>query len=94
MIPTEKAKSLVDKFSYEIGSSDFHVPEFISGVPMANGSVAYTEILERETESLAKECAIIAVDEILDVLGSAGVYGFADPQISEYWQKIKEEISK
>jgi len=41
---------------------------------------------------LAKYSAKIAVNEILDVLGGGGVYSFADIKVSEYWEKVKDEI--
>lgn len=47
---------------------------------------------EMTTEQAAKECAIIAVDEILDVLGNVGVYSFADPKVTTYWEGVKTEI--
>lgn len=42
----------------------------------------------------AKQCALIAVEEILDILGGAGVYSFADEKVSEYWEQVKKEIKK
>lgn len=47
---------------------------------------------EMTTEQAAKECSIIAVDEILDVLGGAGVYSFADTKVTTYWETVKAEI--
>lgn len=47
---------------------------------------------EMTTEQAAKECSIIAVDEILDVLGDVGVYSFADPKVTTYWEGVKAEI--
>jgi len=47
---------------------------------------------EMTTEQAAKECAIIAVDEILDILGDVGVYSFADPKVTTYWECVKAEI--
>ena len=41
----------------------------------------------------AKECAIIAVDEILDVLGGAGVYSFADSKVTDFWEEVKQQIN-
>jgi len=42
----------------------------------------------------AKKCATICVDEILEVLGGSGVYGFADPAVEHYWESVKTEIKK
>jgi hypothetical protein len=47
---------------------------------------------EMTTEQAAKECAIISVDEILDVLGGIGVYSFADTKVTTYWETVKAEI--
>ena len=58
----KEAQSLIDKFATEVGSSDFHVPEFISGVPMADGSEGYKKVYKDEETSLAKQCAIIHCD--------------------------------
>ena len=63
MTAKEKAKELVDKYVRSINESDFHIPEFISGVAM--DSHKYGKVLDDETLSLAKICALIAVDEIL-----------------------------
>lgn len=41
-----------------------------------------------------KQCATIAVDEILDVLGNVGVYSFADPKVTAYWEDVKAEIER
>jgi hypothetical protein len=37
-------------------------------------------------------CAILSVDNILDVLGGTGVCSFADIKISEYWENVKKEL--
>jgi hypothetical protein len=42
----------------------------------------------------AKQCALIAVDEILDTLGGTGVYGYADAAVEHYWKEVKQEIEK
>lgn len=39
-------------------------------------------------------CALIAVYEILEVLGGAGVYGFVDPKVEQYYENVKHEIEK
>jgi hypothetical protein len=41
-----------------------------------------------------KQCAIIAVDEILDVLGGAGVYNFADTEVAAYWEDVRVNLEK
>ena len=47
---------------------------------------------DEEAREDAKVCALIAVDEILDTLGGAGVYGYADGAVEHYWQEVKQEI--
>jgi hypothetical protein len=50
----------------------------------------------------AKQCALIAVDEILEVMGSAVVYNYVYPGVKIYaypgteiyWQEVKQEIEK
>lgn len=42
----------------------------------------------------AKKMANIAVDKILDILGKAGVYGYIDPSVSVYYEKVKRELEK
>jgi len=63
MIPKEKAKELVDKYSF---------------VEIQN----YTSMFE------VKQCALIAVDEILN---NDGFTQF-DIYLTEYWQQVKQEI--
>lgn len=64
----KEANEIIEKFKDEIGGSDFHVPDFITGVPMADGSKEYSKILENETNDLARQCALVHVDRMLDVL--------------------------
>jgi hypothetical protein len=61
MTPKEKAKELIDKYSF---------------VEIAN----YTSMFE------VKQCALIAVDEILGYMGADRGYNF--------WQEVKKEIEK
>lgn len=96
MTPEEKAKDLIEDFSIEIGQSDFHVPKFISGVKCADGSDEYGKILDEETKLLAKQCALICVDEmqkveneILQGVPTDYVYGY-EPDLEE----VKIEINK
>lgn len=99
MTPKEKAKDLFEKFDTDIRTSDFHIPEFISGVPCADGSEAYTKILNEETKLLAKQCSLIAVDEILNSIErnipfeGGGRALIMNPKI-EYFKQVKTEINK
>jgi hypothetical protein len=45
------------------------------------------------TESYAKQCAIIAVDEILKMVDES-MQGFLDSDIIAYWKQVKTEIEK
>ncbi len=69
MTPKEKAKELVDRFS-EYQHTDFNYSR--------GGYQADTQIQN------AKQCALIAVDEILD----------KDGYNNEYYQEVKQEIEK
>ena len=40
----------------------------------------------------AKECALIAVDEILNLI--VGIYDYDYNSLNPYWQGVKEEIKK
>lgn len=78
MTPKEKAQSLVDKY-----------------MPLVTRWDCYNDVpLEREDKLPdAKQCAIIAVNEILEVLGGAGVYSFADLKITTYYEEVLQEIN-
>ena len=41
----------------------------------------------------AKQCALIAVDEILKMIDKS-MQGFLDSDIIAYWQQVKKEIEK
>jgi len=68
MTPQEKAKELVEKFEYVE-----HIEHDDRGNKDRN-------IIGEDS---AKDCALIAVDEIVSYIGD-----------SEYWQKVKAEIEK
>ena len=44
-----------------------------------------------ESKSKAKQCALIAVDEILSMVDES-MKGFLDSDIIRYWQECKQEI--
>jgi len=46
------------------------------------------------TESYAKQCALIAVDEILLIAPMMHMEGFGNLTIREYYKKVKQEIEK
>ena len=69
MTPKEKAKELVDRFSFRIKT---------------------TECISNNTKN-AKECALIAVDEILKELLNDELFYFKTKV--HYWQEVKQEIN-
>ena len=54
----------------------------------------YGYLLRDDEKDLSKRCALIAVEEIIDVLGGAGVFSFADPSVTQYWEQVKQEIER
>ena len=78
MTPKEKAKELVDRFS-EYSHTDFNYSR--------GGYQADTQIQN------AKQCALIAVDEILQMVDET-MQGWLDADIIAYWKQVKEEIEK
>lgn len=53
----------------------------------------YIEVLDRDGTSAmngfeAKQCALIAVDEIMDALEKNGSWNY------DYWKQVKQEIEK
>jgi hypothetical protein len=68
----EKAKELVDKFL----------------LPITQRYVEQGQKVGKGEINTAKQCALIAVDEINDAINTLG---FKD---LEYWQQVKKEIEK
>ena len=73
--PKEKAKELVDKF-YQITPNDTWIDE-----PLGEFTKTYT------AWGQAKQCALIAVDEILNINSVD-----KDFSLSFYWLDVKDEI--
>jgi hypothetical protein len=76
MTPKEKAKELVDKFYQRFPLK--------MNVITTRGDLSW----EYDSWNEAKQCAIIAVDEILN---NDGFTQF-DVYLTEYWQEVKQEI--
>jgi hypothetical protein len=76
MIPKEKAKELVERFS------EYSHTEFIS---YRGGYQLDTQIQN------AKQCALIAVDEIIANIEPSASMDVIAARI-EYWQEVKTEI--
>lgn len=85
-----EAQQLIKKFIDEINESDFHVPKFISGV--STKSKKYSKILEEETFNLAKCCAIVAVNKLIDCSDSYDYYNATIASQVNYWKNVKTEI--
>lgn len=79
MTPKEKAEELFNKM-YE------KIEDTTAG--MFEEDIAYIDIRYNRT---AKQCAIIAVDEILK---SRPFITDSQIEYNEYWQEIKQEIKK
>lgn len=91
----EKARELVDKFRGGVSESDFHVPEFISGVAMTD--TKYAVVYAEEEISLAKACALICVDEIIKTgmmltEDAAFFSNCNENQTEQYWQSVRNAI--
>jgi hypothetical protein len=76
MIPKEKAEELVDKF---------HIKVYVSFIENSIPSVINALMLYNS----AKQCALIAVDEIITFGNQLGI---REPMM--YWNKVKEELEK
>ena len=72
MTPKEKAKELVDKF-YQTTPHEIWI----------NQPIGLKE--EYKAWEQSKQCALIAVDEILEVTGG---------HINQFYQQVKQEIEK
>ena len=86
MTPKEKAEELVEKFKFETKKS-----EIINDILLGDISVMFKHYK-------AKQCALIAVDEILnDYSYMQNVRNANSNQIHSqrvYWQEVKQEINK
>jgi hypothetical protein len=55
----------------------------------------YYELIPMNTISFAKQCALIAVDELIDYsMPSIEFGGYIQSYTIEYWQEVKQEIEK
>jgi hypothetical protein len=80
MTPKEKAEELIEKFKFETKRS-----EIINDILLGDISVVFKHYK-------AKQCAIIAVDEIIQSLRNAEP--ISDLGYAGYWHKVKIEINK
>jgi len=79
MTPKEKAKELVDKFKFETKQS-----EIINDIILGDISVIFQH-------HKAKQCALIAVDELIIEKNKWENGSF---YTSKYWDYVKQEIEK
>jgi hypothetical protein len=77
MTPKEKAKELVDKFYQRFPLK--------MNVITTRGDLSW----EYDSWNEAKQCALIAVDEILNIKSVDRDY-----DLSTYWEEVKQEIEK
>ena len=75
MTPKEKAKELVDRFR-----------EFADGTDIKTDR--YSPNIEKQN---AKQCALMAVDEILNAI-DWDYYEGSNQNEHNYWQEVKQEI--
>ena len=76
MTPREKAVELVTNMSF----SKSKVADYVTG-----------EMVDIPGNIYAKQCALIAVDEILNV--TAGLNGWING-FQSYWEEVQQEIQK
>jgi hypothetical protein len=83
MTPKEKAEELVEKFKFETKRS-----EIVNDLLLGDISVVFKHYK-------AKQCALIAVDEIIKNMPK-GFYSGLRPYYKgidlEYWEQVKQEI--
>ena len=77
MTPKEKADELFWKYRPIIAGK-----QFVTGL-----------VLMSEAKELTKQCALIAVEEILNTLYSIPFGNALDNEL-EYWNEVKQEIEK
>jgi hypothetical protein len=80
MTPKEKSEELVEKFKFETKKS-----EIINDILLGDISVIFKHYK-------AKQCALIAVDEIIKSIVITDLTT-AEYQFN-YWEKVKQEIEK
>jgi len=80
MTPKEKAKELVDEF-YEYSGDESTFDDVL----------AVLRICEKERRERAKQCALICVDEIIEIIDG---YANDNWQLRKYWKEVKQEIGK
>ena len=91
MTPQEKAQELVDKY-YQLAESIEWTDEQTSVKAEKFNDELGSDVLKYWNE-LSKQSALIAVDEILEVLYSLKL-GNALSEELEYWEEVKQEIEK
>jgi hypothetical protein len=87
MTQKEKAKELVDSFKFETKQS-----EIINDIILGDISVIFQH-------HKAKQCALIAVDEILKINAIKDIFVYEHykndyQSLYKYWQEVKQEIEK
>ena len=89
MTTSEKKEEIVQSLIDMINQTDFHVPEYISGI--SHKSPEYGKLLDDETKLLAIQCAIISVNRIILAFESSFHKNILKFDI-EYYKIIKQEL--
>lgn len=79
MTPKDKAEQLVNKFY---------------GYTLYDNENVYSERMLRIFKIKAKNCALIAVDEILEATKKYDYTLGPNPSYNDYWLKVKYQIEK
>jgi hypothetical protein len=82
MTPKEKAKELVNKFKSNVYKKAF-----------ANSDFMYDRYYGLD-DDMAKQCALVAVDELLEATKRYDYTLGPNPSYNDYWLKIKYQIEK
>jgi hypothetical protein len=89
MTPKEKAKELYGKFWRETPQPYTERVEYYK-----ESKLIFNDWDKDWINRLAKESALIAVDEILLIAPMMHMEGFGNLTIREYYKKVKQEIEK
>ena len=63
-------------------------------IQLVNKFMSYADSNHYGSIASAKQCALIAVDEILLIAPEMHMEGFGNLTIREYYKKVKQEIEK
>ena len=87
--PKEKSLDIIETIRGRIDESDFHVPEFITGIETADGSAEYDKVYNYESELLSIN---LALEQVKTVQSFGKILGLREPMM--YWNSIESELNK